>query len=80
MTQGIGFAIPSSTANSVVSQLINHGRVRRGHLGLVGGMRRLDRRLARLHNLSSEYAVEILAVDADGPAGRAGMRACAKAT
>jgi S1-C subfamily serine protease len=74
MTQGIGFAIPSSTSNSVVSQLINHGRVRRGHLGLVCGTRRLDRRLARLHNLRREHAVEILGVDPNGPAAGAGMR------
>jgi S1-C subfamily serine protease len=74
MAQGIGFSIPSNTANLVVSQLITQGRVRRGHLGLVGGIRRLDRRLVRLHNLSYEYAVEIISVSADGPAGRAGMR------
>jgi S1-C subfamily serine protease len=74
MAQGIGFAIPSTTANLVVSQLITQGRVTRGHLGLVGGIRRLDRRLVRLHNLSYEYAVEIIRVYPDGPAGRAGMR------
>ncbi len=74
MAQGIGFAIPSTTANLVVSQLITQGRVRRGHLGLVCGIRRLDRRLVRLHNLSDESAVEIIRVSPDGPAGLAGMR------
>jgi S1-C subfamily serine protease len=74
MAQGIGFAIPSNTANLVVSQLITQGRVRRGHLGLVGGVRRLDRRLVRLHNLTHDYAVEIIRVYLDAPAGRAGMR------
>lgn len=74
MAQGIGFAIPSNTANLVVSQLITQGRVKRGHLGLVGGIRRLDRRQVRLHNLPNEYAVEIIRVYPDGPAGLAGMR------
>ena len=36
MAQGIGFAIPSDTANWVVSQLLLHGRVRRASLGIPG--------------------------------------------
>ena len=75
MAQGIGFAIPSNTANLVASQLITHGRVRRGLLGLVGGIRHLDRRLVRLHNLPNELAVEVMRVDPNGPAGRAGIHA-----
>jgi S1-C subfamily serine protease len=31
---GIGFAIPASTANSVIAQLEEHGRVGRGWLGV----------------------------------------------
>ena len=31
---GIGFAIPASTANSVIAQLEEHGRVERGWLGV----------------------------------------------
>jgi S1-C subfamily serine protease len=74
MAQGIGFAIPSSTAKWVVSQLISHGRVRRGYLGLAGRQRPLDRRLVRFHRLSKDYAVEAISVDRQGPAGLAGLR------
>ncbi|MGB6067840.1 MAG: trypsin-like peptidase domain-containing protein [Desulfomonilaceae bacterium] len=74
MAQGIGFAIPSNTANWVVPQLITQGRVRRGHLGLVAGIRRLDRRMVRLHNLSVEHAVETIRVYPGDPADRGGMR------
>ncbi len=74
MAQGIGFSIPSSTAKWVVSQLLTHGRVRRGFLGIAGQQRPLDRRLARLHHLDNEYIVEVLSVDSNGPAGLAGMR------
>lgn len=33
---GIGFAIPSNMANSIISQLIKHGKVQRGMLGIMG--------------------------------------------
>jgi S1-C subfamily serine protease len=72
--QGIGFSIPSNTAKWVVSQLLTHGRVRRGFLGIAGGQRPLDRRWVRFHSLSREHAVEVVSVDSDGPAGKAGMR------
>ena len=74
MAQGIGFAIPSGTAKWVVSQLLLHGRVRRGFLGLAGRAQPLERRVVRFHHLAGEYAVEAISVDRRGPAGRAGLR------
>ncbi len=74
MAQGIGFAIPANTAQWVVSQLLVHGRVRRGYLGLAARPRPLDRRLVRFHHLAKELAVEAISVDPRGPAGEAGLK------
>lgn len=74
MAQGIGFSIPSDTARWVVSQILTHGRVRRGYLGIAARGRPLKRREARLHGLDNEYGVEVLQVDPRLPAGRAGVR------
>ncbi len=74
MAQGIGFAIPADTARWVVSQLLTHGRVRRGFLGLAAQQRPLGRRLVRFHHLRSDYGVEVMSIDRQGPAGRAGIR------
>jgi S1-C subfamily serine protease len=74
MAQGIGFAIPANTAKWVVSQLLTHGRVRRGYLGLAARQRPLERRLVRFHRLSSEFAVEAISVDRRGPAAQAGLQ------
>jgi S1-C subfamily serine protease len=46
MAQGIGFSVPADTAIWVVSQLLVHGRVRRGFLGLTAQQRPLNRRLS----------------------------------
>ena len=74
VAQGIGFAIPADTARWVVSQLLTLGRVRRGFLGLTTQQRSLDRRLARLHHLHNNYGVEVMSVDRQGPAGKAGIK------
>lgn len=74
MAQGIGFAVPANTVRWVVSQLITRGRVQRGYLGIAGRERPLGRRLVRFHNLAHERAVEIVSVEGDGPARRAGLR------
>ena len=71
--QGIGFAIPASTANWVLAQLMRHGRVRRGNLGIMARERPLDRKLVRFHHLEKAQAIEIVAVEPHGAAARAGI-------
>jgi len=71
--QGIGFAIPSTTARWIVTQLLTQGRVRRGYLGLVGFRRKLDRRLVRFYKLGSDYGLEVASLDPLGPAKRSGL-------
>jgi len=74
IAQGIGFAIPSSTARWALPQLLAHGRVRRGRIGIAGHTRPLDRRLVRYHELVTDTAVEVMAVEEGGPAAGAGVR------
>jgi S1-C subfamily serine protease len=75
MAQGLSFAIPIDTAQWVVPQLLTRGRVARAYLGFAGQQRPLDRRLARAHHLSTTLqAVEVVGVEARGPAARAGLR------
>ncbi|MGD0659777.1 MAG: trypsin-like peptidase domain-containing protein [Syntrophorhabdales bacterium] len=73
-SQGIGFAIPSNTVSWVIPQLLAHGHVRRGYLGIGAALRPLEKRLVRLFSLSKEYAVEVISVDPQGPAAQAGIR------
>ncbi|MCE9577643.1 MAG: trypsin-like peptidase domain-containing protein [Deltaproteobacteria bacterium] len=71
-SQSIGFAIAVETVAWVLAELMARGRVRRAWLG-IGGMRRpLDRRLARHHELGAS-AVEVMSVEAGGPAAQAGL-------
>ncbi|HEX2897461.1 MAG TPA: trypsin-like peptidase domain-containing protein [candidate division Zixibacteria bacterium] len=74
MAQGIGFAIPSNTASFIVSQLLAHGRVRRGRLGIVGQDRPLSTSLVRFHNLPHNRAVEVIDIDQKAPAAKAGIQ------
>jgi len=74
LAQGIGFSIPSDTAKWVVSQILSHGRVRRGFLGISARQRTLDRRMIRFHSLNQNYAVEVLSVESRSPAGLAGLQ------
>lgn len=73
MAQGIGFSVPANTAKWVVSQILTHGRVKRGYLGMAGYNRPLDRRIVRFHKLKNETAVEVVSVEPKGPAGKAGV-------
>lgn len=72
--QGIGFAIPANTAQWVLMQILSHGRVRRGSLGIAGRERPISRRMARVLQLPFERAVEVMSVEPTGPAAKGGLR------
>ena len=74
IAQGIGFSVPADTAVWVISEILVHGRVRRGFLGIAAQRRQLNRRLARLHNLENNYGVEVVEINPKGPSERAGIR------
>jgi S1-C subfamily serine protease len=74
IAQGIGFSISANTARFVISQLLTHGRVRRGYLGISARQRPLGRRLVRYHDLPSDTAVEVVSLDPGAPAAAGGVR------
>ena len=71
--QGIGFAIPASTGDWVVAQLLRNGRVPRARIGLAGRTRPIDPRMARMLGLSHASVVEIVSLTDRSAAARAGL-------
>ncbi len=70
---GIGFAIPANMAHDVMEQLIKHGSVKRGRLGVVA--QNLTSDLADALNLPAGRGALITQVEHDSPAAKAGMHA-----
>jgi S1-C subfamily serine protease len=71
--QGLCFAIPVNMAKHVLPQLLKHGRVVRGYLGLHARNVPLPRQLANRFQLTQSGAVEIMAIEPGGPADQAGI-------
>ncbi len=70
---GIGFAVPSSIARTVMAQLVRFGEVRRGWLGMV--MQDLTPALARSFGISESRSGAVIAqVQPGSPAAKAGLR------
>ncbi|HVN44171.1 MAG TPA: trypsin-like peptidase domain-containing protein [Steroidobacteraceae bacterium] len=74
MAQGIGFAIPASTAQWVLTEILTQGRVRRAWLGIAARDRPLDLRLVRALGLTARHAVEVLSRESSGPAASSDLR------
>jgi S1-C subfamily serine protease len=72
--QGLCFAIASNTARFVLGEILRHGKVRRGHLGVAGQNIQLPRRVARSLDLAKEGGVRVAALEAGSPAARAGLK------
>jgi S1-C subfamily serine protease len=71
--QGICFAIPIDMARRILPQLMQHGRVMRGYLGLHGRDVPIPRHVTRRYNLTQDSGVEVFGLEANGPAGQAGV-------
>lgn len=74
MAQGISFAVPVNTVKWVVGELVTRGKVRRAYLGIAGQVRPIGRRIQRHLELQAATAVEVVSVEEEGPAHRAGVR------
>ena len=72
--EGVGFAMPSNTAIGVYNQIVEHGKVTRGSIGVI-----FDEEQSRnpivLRDLGASYGVVLQSVEPGGPAARAGIKA-----
>ena len=72
--QGISLAIPVKTASWVIGELIMHGKVRRAYLGLGAQVRPIRPAAQRQFQLPAPTVVEVMSIEKDGPAARAGVK------
>lgn len=70
--QGIGFAIPSKMAKSIIAQLKEKGRVTRGWIGI--SIQTVTPEIARAFGLKEPQGVLVGDVVPDGPADKGGIK------
>lgn len=71
--QGICFAVPVNTAKTILPQLLKHGRVIRGYLGLHARQVPIAPETREKYALDQQSGVEVLMLEEDGPAQNAGL-------
>lgn len=71
--EGVGFALPSTTAIKVYDQIIKEGRVTRGSIG-VQFQEEISTNPITLKSLGAPYGVVIESVQAGSPAEKAGLK------
>ena len=72
--QAICFAVAVDIAGWVIPQLLQHGRVRRGYLGVGGQTQELHRRVVLAYELSQSTGVRVMSVEPGSPAAQVGVR------
>lgn len=69
--EGVGFAVPINMARSVMEQIVKHGKVVRGYLGVY--IQNLTPELAKAMGIKEDHGALVADVSAGGPASRAGI-------
>ena len=72
MNSGIGLAIPSATAQYIMTQLIEKGQVVRGYVGVE--VQDVRAKLAQSFDLPTTQGALVTTVMPDGPAAKAGLK------
>jgi serine protease Do len=70
--EGIGFAIPINEAHKIMDQIVAHGKVIRGYLGVA--IQPVDPNMAKAFGLSQGGGALVSDVSPGGPAARAGIQ------
>jgi serine protease Do len=70
--QGIGFAIPINMAKYVMDQILKHGKVVRGYIGVA--VQEVTPDLAKAFKVPSEKGALVGNVDRSSPGGKAGLQ------
>jgi S1-C subfamily serine protease len=73
LSRGAALAIPGSTVNRVVDQLVKTGRVARGYLGLGMQAVRLPAALVEKLSLPNDVGLMVVSAEPGGPGDTAGM-------
>jgi len=71
--QGLCFAVASNTASFVMGELLKHGEVRRGSIGVVAQQTPVPPSIQKSAGLNQPYAAWVAVVEPNGPAARAGI-------
>lgn len=69
--QGVGFAIPINMAKYVMDQILKHGKVVRGYIGV--GIQELTPDLAKAFNVPAEKGALVGNVEPNSPGAKAGL-------
>jgi S1-C subfamily serine protease len=71
--QGLCFAVASNTASFVMNEILKHGFVQRGSIGVVAQQTPVPPSIQKSAGVSQAYAAWVASVDAGGPAAKAGL-------
>ena len=72
VAEGLGFAIPISTAQAVAQQILQKGYFARPYLGI--GYQSIVPQIAAVYNLPAQWGVYVTSVTAGSPASQAGLQ------
>jgi serine protease Do len=70
--QGIGFAIPINMAKYIMDEILKHGKVERGYIGV--GIQEVTPDLAKAFHIPAEKGALVGNVDPNGPGAKAGLQ------